>query len=261
MHDIEMHEVSPEFALLWRCAGQHLQRQMQDGMRAWLRVHLAPPFLEHLSFRIGNQLFFVRIEDSDNRLEVPGSRCGLLSIADACKGHACVMPMKKQPLGSRWVPDCPDWGLIDARTKAPIDPHKLVTDEKIVMTDWELQDFAVQVVREQLQNEGYELMSWQGNPSVDPAIWFVGDSKKPEWIAVRAVRHPATYAERPDNWSDIAQNCERLSEIGHFASVAFASTENSGDPEVGGPGPLWRGHCIDASYDGLTNPLEDAKPK
>jgi hypothetical protein len=29
-------------------------------------------------------------------------------------------------------------------------------------------------------------MSWQGNPSVDPSIWFVGDSG-PEWVVVRAV--------------------------------------------------------------------------
>ena len=58
------------------------------------------------------------------------------------------------------------------------------------MTAWELHDFAVQVVKGQLEKEGYELMSSQGNPGVDPAIWFVGDSKGPEWIVVRAERYP-----------------------------------------------------------------------
>jgi len=30
------------------------------------------------------------------------------------------------------------------------------------------------VVGTQLEKEGFELMSWQGNPNVDPAIWFIG---------------------------------------------------------------------------------------
>jgi hypothetical protein len=58
----------------------------------------------------------------------------------------------------------------------PVDPRALVTDERIEMTDWELHDMAVQVVREHLQQQGFELMSWQGNPEVDPSIWFIGKS-------------------------------------------------------------------------------------
>jgi hypothetical protein len=68
------------------------------------------------------------------------------------------------------------WGLIDAETgRMLIDPISFVSDEKIEMTDWELQDFAVQVVRDDLKTSGRELMSWNGNPEVMPSIWFVGD--------------------------------------------------------------------------------------
>ena len=56
------------------------------------------------------------------------------------------------------------------RNRDPIDPVALLTDERIEMTDWELHDFAVQIVRGELQNDGKELMSWTGNPAVDPAI-------------------------------------------------------------------------------------------
>ena len=96
--------------------------------------------------------------------------------------------MKKKFLGGSWVAERSGWGLVDARTGALVDPAHLVTDEKIEMTEWELQDFAVQVVRTQLEKEVCQLMSWQGNPDVDPAIWFVGESKGPEWVVVRAVR-------------------------------------------------------------------------
>ncbi len=115
------------------------------------------------------------------------------------------------------------WGLVNARSGVPVAPLDLVTDELIEVTDWELQDFAVMIVKDLLAKDGYEIMSWQGNPSVDPSIWFVGDSKNPEWVVVRAVRYPLREAERPSNWNSIAKGCERTGIIGHVATVAFAN--------------------------------------
>jgi hypothetical protein len=81
VHDIVMHEVSEEFAHCWRAAGRQIQKQAQGPLHSWLKANLNPPFLEHLSFRLGNQLFFIRIEDVDGGLKVPGSLNGLLSAA------------------------------------------------------------------------------------------------------------------------------------------------------------------------------------
>lgn len=61
---------------------------------------------------------------------------------------------------------------MDARTGRTVDPPALVSDEKIEMTPWELQSFAVQVVRDPLADAGRSL-------------WFVGESG-PEWGAQRA---------------------------------------------------------------------------
>ncbi|MGB5213039.1 MAG: hypothetical protein WBN88_05245, partial [Anderseniella sp.] len=99
----------------------------------------------------------------------------------------CIMPMARQL--DAWVPEAAGWGFIDTVSGKPVDPAVLVSDELIEMTDWELQDFAVQVVRDGLVNDGRKLMSAQGNPSVDPSIWFVGDDG-PEWVVVRAGRYP-----------------------------------------------------------------------
>ncbi len=149
MHDIEMHEVSDEFARCCQAAGRHIEIQAQGPLQSWLKANLNPPFLEHLSFRLGNQLFFIRIEDVDGRLRVPGSRNGLFSVADGCKGHPCIMPMRYR--SGPWVPQWTGWGLVDARTGKAIDPIALVSDERIEMTDWELQDFALQIVRDQME--------------------------------------------------------------------------------------------------------------
>ena len=47
-----------------------------------------PPFLGHLSFRLGNRLFFVRVEDVDGKAHGPGTIRGLATAARDANGHA-----------------------------------------------------------------------------------------------------------------------------------------------------------------------------
>jgi len=259
MHDIEMDEVSDEFARCWQAAGRHIETKAQGPLHSWLKVDLNPPFLEHLSFRLGNQLFFIRIEDVDEKLAVPGSRKALRYVAEGCKGHPCLMPMRRW--AGTWAPESLGWGLVEERTGKPIDPIELVTDERIEMTDWELQDFAVQMVRDHLEKNGKKLMSWQGNPAVDPSIWFVEDSE-PEWVVVRTVRYPTLKANPPSNWQQIAERCARLGRAGHFASVSVANADDAFDPSGAvPPEPLWRGHGMAVRFEGLVSgPAGSAPP-
>ena len=248
MYDIEMQEASEEFARCWKAAGLHIQRQAQADI-PWLKANLNPPFLEHLSFRMGNQLFFVRLEDVESRLEVPGTRRGFLTIAEGCKGHACIMPMRRR--GTEWIADGQGWGIHDLQTGKALDPVALISDELVEMTDWELHDFAVKVVKDYLVKQGRKLMSWQGNPSVDPSIWFVGDSG-PEWVVVRAARYPKMSADPPAKWPAIAERCARIGKLGHFAPVSVASADDAFDPTGAVPAtPLWRGHGMFVRFLGL----------
>jgi hypothetical protein len=249
VYDIQMSDVSDEFAKCWQAAASYLEHQAQGPLDSWLRAELNPPFLEHLSFRLGNQLFFIRLEDVEGNLDFPGNPSGLLSVADGCKGHPCLMPMRNR--FGQWSPASPGWGLVHARTGVRVDPPALITNELIEMSDWELHDFAVQTVREQIEKEGREIMSWQGNPSVDPSIWFVGD-QGPEWVVVRAVRYPEMDAIPPANWPSITRSCARLSKTGNFASVSVANADDPFDPSGAGAVPLWRGHGMVVRYMGPT---------
>ena len=251
MYEIEMQEISRAFYPCWKAAGIHLSKQVDGGIQSWLRAHPYPPFLEHLSFRLGNQLFFVRVEDVDGKVDGPGGLRGLARAAGDANGHACILPMKKRLLGRAWVADRPGWGLLDAETRTPIDPVALVTEENIAMTPWELHDMAVQVVRGHLEKQGFELMLWQGNPEVDPSIWFVGKSGGPEWVVVRSVRYPERTAKRPLNWAAIADSCARMSGTGHFAAVAVASVSQPFQSDAEAPVPLWRGHGMHVRFTGL----------
>lgn len=94
--ELSMEGPAQDFIEAWSAAGGHLQSCTHDAKINWLKADPNPPFLEHLSFRLGNQLFFVRIEDVDGRLQTPGTLDSLKSIANDCNGHACLMPIKHQ---------------------------------------------------------------------------------------------------------------------------------------------------------------------
>jgi len=250
MQNIDMHEVQNEFSRCWRAAGRHLQSQTHDGQLSWLKDNLNPPFLEHLSFRMGNQLFYVRIDDVDGNVYGPGSPNGFRTIANGCNGHACRMPMRFN--GTVWETNEPGWGLIDDKTEKLINPINLVSNEKIEMTSWEVHDFAVQVVRNYITDKlNFQLMSSQGNPSVDPSIWFVGENG-PEWVVVRSDQFPAEVANRPTNLAEISASCAKLSSVGHFASVTLANSEDDFEKTSGSRAlPLWRGYGVFIRFEGL----------
>jgi len=251
MHNIELQKMSEAFFHCWSSAGNHLNKQVQGGIQHWLRAHTAPPFLEHLSFRLGNQLFFVRVEDVDGKVQGPGTVRGLITVANGCRGHACLLPMKKQSHSGEWLPEYSGWGLVDASTKKQINPITMVTNEKLEITPWEMQDISVQVVRDMLEKQGHQIMSWQSNPDVDPSIWFVGDSKAPEWVVVRSTQFPENQAKRPANLNAIARQCLGVSDVGYFASVAIVSVNQPFQLADEPVEPLWRGYGVHLKFDGL----------
>lgn len=249
MFQINNDKMSEEFFKSWQAAGIHLNTCISGGIPFWLRAHPYPPFLEHLSFCIGNQLFFIRIEDKDRKVQGPGTLQGLMYIAEKCNGYACILKMAKDYSTGAWLPSEEGWGLVDTKTGNRINPIALITKEKIEMTYWELQDMAVQIIRDYLKEKGFQLMSWQSNPEIDPAIWFIGESKGPEWVVVRVVQYPVADAPRPDNWHSIYERCSKMSSIGHFASVALA---NGTQLKEEGIIPLWRGEGVVVRFNGLT---------
>jgi len=145
------------------------------------------------------------------------------------------------------------WGLLDDLTGIPIDPLSLVSDQNIEMTEWEVQGFAVQIVRDHIVSDlGYELMSAQTHPEVNPSLWFVGKNG-PEWVVVRSIKFPERIAPLPSNILEIAESCAHLSAKGNFASVAVAGAEDAFERTDDVPViPLWRGHGIDYHFEGLS---------
>lgn len=249
MYKIESARPSRPFLECLASAGEHLERLCSKAVREhgyffrWLKAEPPQgPCLEHISFFLGNQVFFVRLYDVEQRHAFPGTPSGLARIAEGYAGHACLMPMRRTIIsqsderargrGARdfgifvpdaqkqWQPVRPGWGLVGLDGEA-VEPPALVTNERIAVTDWELHDFAVQIVRQQLQQEGKQILSWNGDPDVHPSLWFEEGGLR-AWVMVQANRFPESLPERPDPELERRIKASIPAEFpGYFAAVGF----------------------------------------
>lgn len=240
MYDINMGEVSEEFQLCWSAAGQHLDSR--SGSIVWLRAHLHPPMVEHMSFRLGNQIFFIQLYDVEGFLSTPNNNVdGLVGHAELCNAIPCLLPMKK--IGNEWHVENNGWGLINPISQQIISPEELITDEVIEMSDWEIQDMAVTIIKNKLEESGKRIMSWQSDPLVYPSLWYEGDTG-PEYVVVGSARRPIREAKLPLNIENIKASSAKMSGKGYFVSVVLAAHDDPFDPNAEENGnflPLIRG--------------------
>ena len=149
-----------------------------------------------------------------------------------------------------------EWALRHAVTGESVNPDHLVSDERIEMSDWELLDFAVQVVRESLEGTGERVTEWQTNPRIDPCIWFV-QGERLAWVVVRAARYPSPDPDPPDYLDDFAEDMRQKDRpIGFFAPVVVANSSDSFDPINTEVTPLWRRDSLTVRYQGLVKVSE-----
>lgn len=250
MYDVTQQPPTKKFRTAWAAAGQHLQRRGEDAIN-WLRADLDPPMAEHLSFRLGNRLFFVFVE-VDGGIDGPSSKELFLEVAAEATALPTVLRMQASRGGFQPVDG--GWGLRDMRDNSIVDPPALVSDELIEMSDWEVHDLAIQVVTSHLR-PSCEVVSRQPSPHIDPQVWFK-DEQGPAYVVVRSARYPHEKAPRPTHLAAIIDLCARKSQRGFFASVVVASGEQEdADPSLGAL-PLYRGHSMIVGFDGL-EPLHD----
>ena len=99
--------------------------------------------------------------------------------------------------------------MIDAGTGKPLDPPDLVTDELIEMSDWELHDFAVQVVRNTLTEEEEELRLRVTVRITDRSLCLVRNLGTGEegYVVVRGARYPNLEAPPPEDPESLIEHC------------------------------------------------------
>ena len=94
LHPIPMNEASDAFLDCWGAAVKHLRSMPTDHALRLCNVSSSPPWLEHLCFLFGNQIFFVCLEDAAGVLDSPSGRRHSIMAAEQASGIPCVLEMK-----------------------------------------------------------------------------------------------------------------------------------------------------------------------
>lgn len=249
---IPMHQPSKAFEECWLAAGRHLASQVDTGTLSFFRASLAPPILEHLSFRLGNQIFFVHVRDEARKVRHPSDLRACKHAADMAKGIPCIMDMRQQNDG-QWLPTHGGWGLRHPFTRKEIDPVGLISDGLVEISNWELQDFCVQVVKDEIKEHGGQILSWNSNPEVMPSIFFVDSSDQHHFVVVCSARSPDT-PEPPANILETQNRVAQQTTSGYLALVEVepdTALEEKENGDSTGSGQLYRGHPYMVTYSGL----------
>ncbi|MEE9223110.1 MAG: hypothetical protein V3V40_06595 [Nitrosomonadaceae bacterium] len=246
MYQAKQSEPSQEFKNAWQAAGRFLQSKGGEGLN-WIRSNLNLPMVEHLSFRLGNQLFFVFIEAAEFNFQKSSKL--FLDVSREAKATPCIMSMEQRI--SKYEPCNSGWGLVNAESGVVINPIAMISGELIERSEWELHDFAIQTVKTYLTKQGKDVFSAQSSLHIDPSIWFE-ESESAHWVVVRAVKYPDKEAVLPHNINEIAQDCAHMGKVGYFASVSLVNSDDTFEPDANGNYlPLYRGHGMFVRFEGL----------
>ena len=144
------YEPDANFIECYSVAKKHFEVQ-SDGGLVWQKGWPVAPFLEHMSFSLGNQKFFIRLYDIDGELKGPPNEGGTIEAAEMFNGIACFIPMQKSR--DVWQVVENGWGLYSHADSSPINPTELISDEKILLNDAEFHAKAVSCYLEMLMDK------------------------------------------------------------------------------------------------------------
>jgi hypothetical protein len=118
------------------------------------------------------------------------------------------------------------WNLYDVEGNELVDPFELATEEPMEMSDWELRNFSIQVVRNHIEKKGHEVLSFCDLPEVNPQIWFRDSEEKISWVVVQYSTDKEI--SKGDSWKDFEQTNEQLIPFdGYFAGVQISSEKST----------------------------------
>lgn len=195
---VERPEESKEYLKARDIAGYQIQQMFKNEGEFspqsfhWVKAELTSPSFDDFSFGYKNQVFSVLIDPvspvkrifrsatiesflSDER------RSRFLSTAEENNLVPCLFPMYRDGLR----PMTTGWYLLNAKTHEWIKPLELATDERTPMSEWEKNNFAIQVVIQQMEKEGNKILSFCDVIGVEPQIWFENNKGERCWVLVK----------------------------------------------------------------------------
>lgn len=252
--DIPMDAPSDVYLACWDAAYRHLISLQSQSSYSGRFVNCSPypPTLEHFCFVLGNQIFFVCIKDVDGNLDTPTGPSHCKYAAGFADGTPCILKMRN--VAGQWVPASGGWSLTEIDTDSPINPPNRVTPQRVVISDWELMDFAVEFACEQLETQGLFVISRNSDLNMYPSIFFESEDGVTGFVQVYASRGLDDTKVDPERLQDTKRQLwEQGYAESYYIIVRVLSEEKVLDSAEVGESPIFRGDgCYMGSDEGFT---------
>jgi hypothetical protein len=265
--NIDPHEHSEAFLRARNAAGVRLQdlfgqfggcvQNSQDYR--WIKTDLTWPSFDHLTFAYRNQVFSLLVDlvhSGRSSLSIQEvKRC-----VNACTEHnliSCVFPVDAQS----FTPLINGWNLTHLESRIPLQPEYCIDDVKVEMSDWELRNFAIQIVRDHVvKNMKGNVLSYCDVTGIDPQVWFEDQHGNRSWVIVRNFAQIS--GSESKEFAGIERSNPKLVPYdGFFGAVSVASSElitfDLDDKIVplskrfDGSSPIYRGDGFYVNFKGL----------
>ena len=207
--------------------GRFIQNKMNEngGFEngfSWLRSELTSPSFDDMNFSYKNKVFSLLVELKHNGMNIlPEHRKKIFQ--EVCLKNnlvPCIFPIDAKTL----TPLGKNWNLFHINTNEIINPITIATDEKVLMSEWEFNNFAIFQIMQFINKQGMKIHSFCDAPDIMPQIWFEDKKGRPAWVIVKYALYP-TKAEDIviDNVEQIAATVPNYD--GYIARIAFMPTD------------------------------------
>lgn len=216
----------------------------------WIKAELTSPSFDDLTFGYKNKVFSVLIDfvrpvrhilrQMTVESLLPQDRIEqFLTTAKENNLVPCLFPIYRDGLKPMTI----GWNLLHAKTHEWLQPEKMATNERTPLSKWELNNFAIQVVRQYIEDNGDKICSFCDMIGIEPQIWF--ENKKGErcWVVVKQID------DATDNdyhkWLGLENVSTTIKKHdGFFAGVEFRNANDFGTT-------LYRGEGAIPKFEGL----------
>jgi len=224
-------------------AGHHLEKQFKYRYNKnidehknfrWIKAEWTYPSFEHFTFAYKNKIFpvFVEIiEDGRSSLKEEDISF-LINASKEYNFTPCIFKIKiisyqnnKYEYHSSnninmdyYYPLSNGWNLYEPYTEDDVIPEIIGNDDPTKLSELEMMNFAIQIVREDINKKGWKIFSFCDLPVVNPQIWIEDNFGKRCWVIVRAIEKEED--NDPKKWINIIKDTSMLENFdGYFAGV------------------------------------------
>ena len=185
-------------------AGVHLEHKFSEfeGLCdehedfRWIKNELSYPTFDNITFAYRNQIFSVLVERVDDERSISKHGKKIKNLIRECQNNnliPCVFPISSRTE----APLRPNtWNLFNAISGNYVNPIQLSSDKLIEVSEWELNNWAIQIVSDHIKGKKWKRLSFCDVIGIDPQIWVEDDHGDRCWIKVIYAAYPDTAEKR-----------------------------------------------------------------